>query len=46
MKLRFTKLNPTQNMTIIVDTTVPREAHGKTAAALMDYAGVFAEQVG
>lgn len=46
MKLEFIKLSPTQNMTVIVKTHVPRTEHGKTAAALIDYAGVFAEQAG
>jgi len=46
MKLEFLKLSPTQNMTIIVRTPVPRRSHSAVAAALMDYAGVFAEQAG
>ena len=46
MKLLFVKLSPTQNMTVIVDEPVPRAAHRSVAAALMDYASVFAEQVG
>lgn len=46
MKLRFIKLSPTQNMTVIVEEPVPRSEHRSVAAALMDYAGVYAEQVG
>lgn len=46
MKLDFVKLSPTQNMTIIVKTPVTRADHSRVAALLMDYAGVFAEQVG
>lgn len=46
MKLRFVKLSPTQNMTVIVDEPVPRREHRRIAAALMDYASVYAEQVG
>lgn len=46
MKLRFVKLSPTQNMTVIVEEPVPRSAHRSVAAALMDYASVYAEQVG
>lgn len=46
MKLRFVKLSPTQNMTVIVEEPVPRSAHRRVAAALMDYASVCAEQVG
>ena len=46
MKLEFVKLSPTQNMTVIVRTPVPRSEHSRVAAALIDYAGVFAEQAG
>ena len=46
MKLDFVKLSPTQNMTVIVKTPVPRAEHSRIAAALIDYAGVFAEQAG
>lgn len=46
MTLRFVKLSPTQNMTIIVEEPVPRADHGRVAGALMAYAGVYAEQAG
>ena len=46
MKLDFVKLSPTQNMTVIVTTHVPRSEHSRVAASLIDYAGVFAEQAG
>lgn len=46
MEINFVKLNPTQNMTILVETEVPREEHGAVAQRLMAYEGVYAEQVG
>lgn len=46
MKLEFVKLNPTQNMTLLVTTPVPRKRHVSVAEQLMDYGSVYAEQVG
>lgn len=46
MEVNFVKLNPTQNMTILVESPVPRARHRSAALALMDYGGVYAEQVG
>lgn len=46
MDIRFVKMSPTQNMTILVETPVPRALHHHVASALMPYDGVFAEQVG
>lgn len=46
MKVDFVKLNPTQNMTLIVTTPVPREEQAGLAARLMEYGSVYAEQVG
>lgn len=46
MKLRFAKLNPTENMTILVTDPVPRAQHSAVAEALMAYASVGGEQVG
>jgi diaminopimelate epimerase len=46
MELRFAKMNPTGNMTILVESPVPRENYSETASKLMAYGGVFAEQVG
>ena len=46
MKLHFAKLNPTENMTILVTDPVPRAQHSAVAEALMAYASVGGEQVG
>ncbi|MCD7770151.1 MAG: hypothetical protein LUH36_08580 [Oscillospiraceae bacterium] len=46
MELRFAKLNPTENMTILVETPVPREQQSEIAARLMAYNSVGGEQVG
>jgi diaminopimelate epimerase len=46
MEIRFAKLNPTENMTILVESPIPREKHGEIAAKLMAYGSLFAEQVG
>ncbi|MDL2271611.1 hypothetical protein LJC23_01080 [Desulfovibrio sp. OttesenSCG-928-I05] len=46
MDIRFVKMSPTQNMTILVENPVPRELHHQVASALMGYDNVFAEQVG
>lgn len=46
MEIDFIKLSPTQNMTILTETPVPRDRQSAVADALMDYAGVYAEQVG
>ena len=46
MELQFVKMNPTQNMTILVETPVPREQHGEVARLLMAGDSVCAEQVG
>ncbi len=40
------KMNPTQNMTILVETPVPRAKHGEVARLLMAGDSVCAEQVG
>ena len=46
LEIQFTKVNPTQNMTILVESPVSRQDQPRIAAALMDYACVHAEQVG
>ncbi len=46
MKLKFAKLNPTENMTILVTDPVPRNLQGAVAEALMAYGSVGGEQVG
>ncbi|MFA9455245.1 diaminopimelate epimerase [Halalkalibacter sp. AB-rgal2] len=45
-EVEFIKLNPTQNMTILVKTNHPRELHPRIATKLMSYDSVYAEQVG
>jgi diaminopimelate epimerase len=46
MEIKFAKMNPTENMTILVESPLPREKYGETAARLMAYGSLFAEQVG
>jgi diaminopimelate epimerase len=46
MEIKFAKMNPTENMTILVESPLPREKYGETAAMLMAYGSLFAEQVG
>ena len=46
MELQFVKMNPTRNMTILVETPVPRAKHGEIAKQLMAEDSVCAEQVG
>lgn len=46
MELQFVKTNPSKNMTVLVETPLPREQHRDAAVALMDYGNVYAEQVG
>jgi len=46
MEIQFAKINPTQNMTIIVLNPVERAQQPSVAEKLMDYGSVFAEQVG
>ena len=46
MEIKFVKINPTQNMTILVESPIPREGQHTIASQLMDYDSVFAEQVG
>ena len=46
MEVNFAKMSPTQNMTILVESPVPREHHQQVASQLMAYDGVFGEQVG
>lgn len=45
-KLAFVKVNPVENMTILVKEKLPREEYAKIAQELMEYKNVFAEQVG
>lgn len=46
MKLKFAKLSPTENMTIIVTSPVPRQQQAAVSEKLMAYGSVYAEQVG
>ena len=46
MKYGFIKFSPTQNMTVLVTTPVPRCEQSAVAEKLIDYANVFAEQAG
>lgn len=46
MKIDFIKVNPVENMTILVNSTVKRENYGKIAQELMKYSNIYAEQVG
>lgn len=45
-EIEFIKLNPTQNMTILIKTTYPVERHSHIASKVMAYDSVYAEQVG
>jgi len=42
----FVKASPTQNVTVLVESPVPRELQAETAAKLLAYDGVGGEQVG
>lgn len=46
MEVKFVKMNPTQNMTILVESEVETGQRSRVACELMDYASIFAEQVG
>lgn len=46
MKLRFTKVNPVENMTIFILDSLAREKHISIANDLMNYNNLYAEQVG
>lgn len=46
MEIAFTKLSPTQNVTVLVESPVPREAHAAIAARLLAVDGVGGEQAG
>ncbi|ANU12244.1 diaminopimelate epimerase [Planococcus antarcticus DSM 14505] len=45
-EIEFIKLNPTQNMTILIKTSYPFEKHSYIASRVMSYDSVYAEQVG
>lgn len=46
MELKFIKTSPTENMTILIQTPVPREQHLVVAEKLIAYGSVYAEQAG
>lgn len=46
MNLSFIKTSPTENMTILVETPLPRNQYKMVATKLMEYGHVYAEQVG
>ncbi|WP_027955538.1 diaminopimelate epimerase [Halobacillus kuroshimensis] len=45
-EVEFMKFNPTQNMTILIDTPYPIEKHKTVSSEIMSYQNVYAEQVG
>ena len=45
-RLQIVKISPTENMTVLVETPVPRARHAEIAEKLMVYGGVNCEQVG
>ena len=46
MELKFIKTSPTENMTLLIETPVPREKHLEIAEKLIAYGSVYAEQAG
>ncbi len=46
MEVRFIKASPTENMTLLIETPVPREEQLTAAERLIAYSGVYAEQAG
>jgi diaminopimelate epimerase len=46
MEIKFVKMNPTENTTVLVESIVPRERHAEVASALMSDISVCAEQTG
>ena len=46
MELKFIKTSPTENMTLLIETPMPREQHLEIAEKLIAYGSVYAEQAG
>lgn len=46
MELHFIKTSPTENMTLLIETPVPREQQLEIAERLIAYGSVYAEQAG
>ncbi|MFK4784443.1 hypothetical protein [Fusobacterium sp. MFO224] len=46
MKLNFIKMNPTENMTVLILNPLPRDKYIEIANKIMNYNNLYAEQVG
>lgn len=46
MELQFVKVSPNENMTLLIESPVPRSQHLAVAKALIAYGSVYAEQAG
>lgn len=46
LKINFVKVNPTENMTVLVLNQFNREQHMSISKKLMEYGNIYAEQVG
>ena len=46
MELQFVKVSPNENMTLLIESPVPRNQHLAVAKALIAYGSVYAEQAG
>lgn len=46
MELQFVKTSPNENMTLLIESPVPRSQHLAVAKALIAYGSVYAEQAG
>lgn len=46
MKIEFVKINPVENMTVLVKTKIDREKYPQISKSLMEYGNIFCEQVG
>ena len=46
MELKFIKASPTENMTLLIESPVPREKQLEVAEKLIAYGSVYAEQAG
>ena len=46
MELDFVKLSPTENMTVLIKSRVPREKQAEIGSEIIKYNSVYAEQAG
>ena len=46
LQVRFIKTNPTENMTLLLQSAIPREKQAEVAKKLIAYNSVYAEQAG